>query len=271
MTLFGSEKKMSENQLNIKSSTIEKGLELAKGFIDKLIGPTIEEVGLLFADNIKYFRFKNQVKILLKAKKYVESKNIDTKEIPLKILVPLLEKASLEESEELQDKWAKMITNLADSESNLQNQIFPYILSQLSIEEFNGLKGLLEKEKGFWNKSKILHELRAKEGNNFFPSENVRKLQDELDVIQQEGFIVSNDFTYELSNIERLGLMKKTLPNVIVEEFNTGSRLAEYGESEEWHQLETKYESLELNTYRITELGVSFIEICELKTNKASG
>lgn len=67
---------MSENQLNIKSSTIEKGLDLAKEFLGKLISPTVEEVGLLISDNIKYLRFKNQVNILLKAQKYVESKNL---------------------------------------------------------------------------------------------------------------------------------------------------------------------------------------------------
>jgi hypothetical protein len=32
-------------ELNIKSSTIEKGLELAKDFLGKLISPTVEEGG----------------------------------------------------------------------------------------------------------------------------------------------------------------------------------------------------------------------------------
>ncbi|OJW82200.1 MAG: hypothetical protein BGO69_16530 [Bacteroidetes bacterium 46-16] len=61
-------------EINIKSSTIEKGLELAKDFLGKLISPTIEEIGLLISDNVKLYRFKNQVNILLKAKKIVERK-----------------------------------------------------------------------------------------------------------------------------------------------------------------------------------------------------
>src|ERR1022692_980913 len=100
---------MTDKELNIKSSTIEKGLELAKDFLGKLISPTIEELGLLVADNIKFLRFKNQIRILLKAKDYVQRNNISVKEIPIKILVPLLEKASLEEDDKLQDKWAKML------------------------------------------------------------------------------------------------------------------------------------------------------------------
>src|ERR1700749_3941930 len=118
---------MKNKEFNIKSSTIEKGLDLAKEFLGKLISPTIEEVGLLIADNIKYLRFKNQISILLKAQKYVAEKNVPLQEIPLKILVPLLDNASLEENEALQDKWAKMIVNLANSEKNFQNQIFPYL------------------------------------------------------------------------------------------------------------------------------------------------
>ena len=41
------------SDVNIKSTTIEKGIELIKDFAEKLIGPTIEEVGLLMSDNIK--------------------------------------------------------------------------------------------------------------------------------------------------------------------------------------------------------------------------
>src|SRR5205814_10515227 len=98
---------MPDKEINIKSSTIDKGLELAKEFLGKLISPTIEEVGLLISENVKYLRFKNQIRILLKAKDYVEKKKINLKEIPIKILVPLLDKASLEDNETMQDKWAK--------------------------------------------------------------------------------------------------------------------------------------------------------------------
>jgi len=49
-----------DKKINIKSSTIEKGLDLAKEFLGKLIGPTVEEIGLLVGDSIKYLRFKNK-------------------------------------------------------------------------------------------------------------------------------------------------------------------------------------------------------------------
>lgn len=56
-------------EFNIKSSTIEKGLELVKDFINKLLGPAVEEFGLLLADRVKFVRYKQQINILLKAQR----------------------------------------------------------------------------------------------------------------------------------------------------------------------------------------------------------
>ncbi|KAA2215671.1 hypothetical protein [Chryseobacterium sediminis] len=68
-----------DNKFDIKSTTIEKGLEIAKDFVDKLIMPSIEETGLLVKDHITMWRFKNQVKMLNKAKDYCEKHNIKSK------------------------------------------------------------------------------------------------------------------------------------------------------------------------------------------------
>jgi len=54
-------------KVDITPSAVEKGLELAKDFLEKLIVPTVEETGLLLKDQIASWRFKNQVKILNKA------------------------------------------------------------------------------------------------------------------------------------------------------------------------------------------------------------
>lgn len=247
---------MNNKEINIKSSTIEKGLELAKTFVEKLISPTAEEVGLLVSDNIRYFRFKNQIKILLKAKKYVEAKGISIKSIPPKILVPLIENASLEEDEELQDKWAKMIVNLSDSETNLQNQIFPYILSQLSLNEFKSLEELYESERVFLRKKTSISE---REPSDFYSDEEMGVIK-EIEEVEQNGFIVFSNLSYELSNLERLGLLKKTLPEVIVE-----PPLMMYGMFGDRYK--TKYGTVG-STYRITELGFSFMNICELELDK---
>lgn len=251
---------MEEKRLNIQSTTIEKGLDLAKDFLGKLISPTIEEVGLLISDNIKFYRFKNQVNILLKARQYVSDKNISLKEIPIKILVPLLENASLEDNDDLQDKWAKMLTNMINSESNFQNQIFPYLLSQISLEEFESLKDMSEKEKAHLEEWKKYSEL-VSNGKSTFNNE-VRKLEKKLEETEQTGFYINSSGS-ELENLLRLRLVKETPPQIYIEEFQTGVQ-SEWDFGEKWHNLKAEYEQDSVG-YRITNLGEELLRICELQ------
>ncbi len=251
--------------LNIKSSTIEKGLELIKDFVEKLLGPTIDEVGLLMSDKIKYFRFKNQVKILSKAKESVKDKGIDIKEIPTKILVPLLENSSLEENEEMQNKWAFMIGNLADSKQNLQNQVFPYLLSHISLNEFEKLSEFVQQERAYLEDhiklleqfQKILRDEDDNSTNNEYDT-----LRKNVDNVQQVGFKVDGLEGFEYSNLQRLGLLKQLPKKIQIEEVEV-----EINENIKDHSIEALY-TIDDSGYRITPLGIKFLSACnEKKTN----
>ena len=123
-------------KIDITSSVLEKGVDVAKDFLDKLIMPAIEETGLLIKDHVTLWKFKNQVRMLNKAKDYCEKNNISFKTISLKLLCPLLDYSGIEEDEILQNKWAILLSNMVDSEQNIENHVFPYMLSQLSTNEF---------------------------------------------------------------------------------------------------------------------------------------
>jgi len=125
-----------EKKIDITSTALEKGIDLAKDFLDKLVMPAVEETGLLLKDKVTLWKFKNQVRMLNKAKAYCEKNNISTKQVSLKLLCPLLDYSGIEEDEILQDKWAILLSNMVDSDQNIENHVFPYILSQLSTNEF---------------------------------------------------------------------------------------------------------------------------------------
>lgn len=127
---------METKKIDITSTVLEKGLETAKSFLDKLIMPAVEETGLLLKDQVTMWKFRNQVKMLNKAKAVCEKNNISPKTISLKLLCPLLDYSGIEEDEVLHDKWAILLSNMVDSEQNVENHVFPYILSQLSSNEF---------------------------------------------------------------------------------------------------------------------------------------
>lgn len=124
-----------------ESSELAKGIgvaaEKALDFIEKLIaGPFMEGTGI-FTDKVKYWRFKNQVNIITKAREYLKSKGIKTpKKIPIKDVTTLLEHASFEEDEIMQDSWAKLLANTMNPDNQFDtSNIFIQILNQLSVNE----------------------------------------------------------------------------------------------------------------------------------------
>lgn len=176
-----------ENKINITSTALEKGIDTVKEFLDKLIAPSVEEVGLLVADKVRLWRVKNQINILKKAQLYCEEKNISTKQISLKLLCPLLDYSSIEEDDFLQNKWAILLSNMVDSEQNIENHVFPYILSQLSHEEFASLEAVCnEKQRNIANKREELKKLQVlKFQTKKNVIEEIKHIDSEISIIKQ--------------------------------------------------------------------------------------
>ncbi len=121
---------------------IIEALNLPKQILDKsekllstLFGEGFKELGGIFGDKIRIKRLKNQIMILNEASKIMEKSGLRANQLNLKILVPLIEKSSLEEDEKLQDKWANLIANIASSpENGLEPKLINTLSSLSSIE-----------------------------------------------------------------------------------------------------------------------------------------
>lgn len=290
------------SELNIKSSTIEKGLESAKNFVNKLIGPAIEECGLLIKDQISFWRFKNQVKVVNKTKDFCEKHNIKPREVSLKLLCPLLDYAGLEEDEKLQDKWAILLSNLVDSEQNIQNHVFPYILSQISINEFDVIErayndklmrvNRLQEEIVIFDKqnpnkeTKLIEEIQTMKDKLVEPKDSyqdieARKVIWDLDkklrdlryernrlVAQMEldeSINYSSMQEFEIGNLVRLGLIKYLEENRAIAESVEIEHPDAWSSKSKWIDLDISIES-ENSYYSLTQLGELFIAACSEKT-----
>jgi len=117
--------------LNLPKQILDKTEKL----MSKLFGPSVKEFGELFADNIRFRRLKNQVKILNKTRILLENNGLETRELNLKTTTSLIEKSSVEEDETLQDKWANLIANISTSPENGLEQRLINTLSNLSSLE----------------------------------------------------------------------------------------------------------------------------------------
>ena len=228
-------------KIDITSSVLEKGVDAAKDFLNKLVLPAVEETGLLLKDQVMLWKFKNQVRILNRAKQYCEKNNISPKTISLKILCPLLDYSAMEEEEVMQDTWAILLSNMVDSAQNIENHVFPYILSQLSSNEF------LVLERAF---------------------ESTVRTPENLDIpkiISLEGVPA-----FEIANMTRLGLVKEE------REFFANSQTIEIPHQDISDSLlNRRYTSVDVDIdldseveYVLTELGELFISACKEKSKK---
>ncbi len=88
------------------------------GFISKVIGGPCTQGGGILEDWVRYYRYKSLLIIsdkvaVLHRRRKIEGKTIS---VPLRVAIPLLEAASLEEDSILQDIWARLIANSMDPE-----------------------------------------------------------------------------------------------------------------------------------------------------------
>ncbi|MCU1317725.1 MAG: hypothetical protein JWN63_3047 [Candidatus Acidoferrum typicum] len=88
----------------------------AGGLLDDVFGETLRQLGGTAADWSRYFRLRNFLLIADKAKTVLDGRRITGKllSIPPQFALPLLDGASLEAEEDIQQLWAGLIANAVD-------------------------------------------------------------------------------------------------------------------------------------------------------------
>jgi hypothetical protein len=104
-------------------------------------GPVGEVVGML-EDHLKVVRFERQVRLLDRVRNIFTEKGMDgpTRKIPLKIALPLLENATLEEDDDLQEVWARLLVNSGDANSGIEpRRAFGSVLAEMTARDVQNL------------------------------------------------------------------------------------------------------------------------------------
>jgi abortive infection alpha-like protein len=120
------------------AKTTAKGIDAATAFgefIARFISGPIEQGMGIFEDKLKYMRWERQVRLIKKATQLLSEVGLDepTRSIPLKVAIPLLQAASIEDDDNLQDKWAALLVNAANAKSGIEiHRVYVEILGQIS-------------------------------------------------------------------------------------------------------------------------------------------
>lgn len=203
--------------------------------LTKLVGPSFEEIGLTLRDKIRMFRGNRQIRFLEEFRKKCSAAEIEPKAVKISLLCDIFERASLEDDDELQDLWANLLANAADSrEQVLVKTAFPEILKQISKEEALYLLELLEVAQ-----KTEMFVLNAR-SSEFIQNEPEHKPK--LDAISYD-------------NLKRLGLIElntETIPaaarTLTKEEMEAGAK---------------NYQPLTEEEYLLSSLGFAFILACQ--------
>ena len=121
-------------------SEVGRAIEQAGGLLEpvkdlalKIFGPATEEFGLAFGEQVRQYRLACQVQMLSRTKALLEQAGVRPAPVHLKILLPLLDGAWLEDDENLAEMWANLLATAADPDSAKRaSPRLPPVLRQLS-------------------------------------------------------------------------------------------------------------------------------------------
>ena len=85
----------------------------------KLTGPMSEELGQYFGDKVREFRQRNMTTIVDGAVKRLEEAKKPVDPVPPRLLLPIIDSASLEDNPTLQEMWSGLLASASDQADNM--------------------------------------------------------------------------------------------------------------------------------------------------------
>ncbi len=188
------------------AKTAGKSIEAARNlgdFIARYIGGPLEQAIGIWNDKLKYRRWENQVILCQKATMFLQARGLDepTRSLELALAIPLLEEASLADSEVLQDRWATLLANAADASRPEVRRAYVSILAELTAFDAMILEKLYDADSIYVPTEDRLH---ASICTVQLPERTVFGEEIKIDIKVQK---VRTDVEVALVNLARLGLI----------------------------------------------------------------
>lgn len=173
------------------------------GFVSKYIGGSLEQAMCIFEDKLKYTRWERQERLFLRAQEFLKKEGIETPNNPiaLKYAVPLLQAASLEENDDLQDLWAKLLVNFSVAGSSVKvSRTYIDILERISPLEAEIIAKIYSHPYEIMQHNGVLTQKLPEEAI-FLPE---KKDEATMESIKVEP---ADDVKLALANLDRLGVL----------------------------------------------------------------
>ena len=103
-------------------------------FMGSVMGSPGLELGELVTDQIRAWRFKRGIKYVQRAMKQLEVAGMDPTAVPMRTLAPLMDGGTLEDDEEMAERWASLLANVAGGARDVPPS-FASVLRDLEPEQ----------------------------------------------------------------------------------------------------------------------------------------
>ncbi|NYH22861.1 Abi-alpha family protein [Paraburkholderia bryophila] len=119
------------------AKTAGKGIDAATamgGFIANYVRGPVEQGLGIFEDKLRYARWERQQRLMQRAEAFLAERGLKEPPngLPLKFAVPLLQAASLEDDDNLQDLWAHLLVNASVEPEIASHRMFVNMLENMS-------------------------------------------------------------------------------------------------------------------------------------------
>lgn len=98
---------------------IAKAVEPLINNLAKLTGPMSEELGQYFGDKVRAFRHRNVSTIINGSIKRLEKAGKPINPVPPRLLLPIIDAASVEDNPTLQDMWSGLLASASDQADDM--------------------------------------------------------------------------------------------------------------------------------------------------------
>jgi hypothetical protein len=134
---------MTSDEQQMLKVGAEALLKPVSNLIERIFGVAADEIGLILGNELRARRMQRQATLFKKVQEAVNDAGFEPQQVSDKIWMPILQSASLEDDEFLQEQWAALLANAADPRSDNQDLAsFARILEQLTSRDAKFLKAL---------------------------------------------------------------------------------------------------------------------------------
>jgi hypothetical protein len=174
-----------------KKDLIKAGIQEISNFINKYCGYSLDQIAGMSGDFLGYLRLKRLIKITRRVEELLTENNIKPSIIDIKILIPALNYSSLENDEQIKEKWAALLANASNYKISKDiKPIFVEILNQITSKEACILDYIYDE---------ACREYSSGHRANF----KISRYD-----LQKKFNLISNDFSIIADNLFRLGVCK---------------------------------------------------------------